>query len=125
MPAPDPSQRRAARLSRLGFSEASQAAVLLAEPRLGLWDTTVDAPAGVGAAEILAALTRAGDPDLALRSLHRLALACEEPDDLREALVGDPALRRRLCAVLGASSALGNRRPTKSSRFRSAPSSIA
>ena len=118
MPAPDPSQRRAARLSRLGFSEASQAAVLLVEPRLGLWDTTGDAPAGVGAAEILAALTRAGDPDLALRSLHRLALACEEPDDLREALGGDPALRRRLCAVLGASSALGEHLETHPADWR-------
>lgn len=103
----DAGQRRAARLSRLGFSGADQAAELVLEPALGLWDADTDAPAGVGAAEILAALTRAGDPDLALRSLHRLALACEQPDQLQQALASDAALRHRLCALLGASSALG------------------
>jgi len=102
------SQRRAARLSRLGFAEASQAADLIVEPTLGLWDADTDTPAGDGAAEVLAALTRAGDPDLALRSLHRLALGGDQPEELQRALATDPALRRRLCAVLGASSALGD-----------------
>ena len=108
MAVPDSRERRAARLSRLGFSEATQAADLIVEPSLGLWDAAAQAPAGDGAAEILAALTRAGDPDLALRSLHRLALACAEPEALQRAMVTDGALRRRLCAVLGASRALGD-----------------
>jgi len=103
----EPTQRRAARLSRLGFSEGTSAAELIVEPRLGLWDAGRDAPAGGVAAEVLAALTRAGDPDLALRSLHRLALASSS-SGLQRALVSDGALRRRLCALLGASSALGD-----------------
>ena len=104
----DLNARRAARLSRMGFSDASKAAELIVEPSLGLWDAAADAPAGDGAAEVLAAVTRAGDPDLALRSLHRLALASAQPSELQRALVSDGALRRRLCAVLGASSALGD-----------------
>ena len=108
MAVPDSSRRRALRLSGLGFSESAQAAEIIVEPRLGLWSAAANAPAGGGAAEVLAALTRAGDPDLALRSLHRLALACEQPDELQTALATDAALRRRLCAVLGASSALGD-----------------
>lgn len=108
MSRPDSRERRAARLSRLGFSEAAQAAELIVEPCLGLWDLDADAPAGGGAAEVLAALTRSGDPDLALRSLHRLALASGQPGELQAALVSDAALRRRLCAVLGASSALAD-----------------
>lgn len=91
----------------MGFSDASQAAELIIEPSLALWDAAANAPAGAGAAEVLAALTRSGDPDLALRSLHRLALASGQPSELQQALVSDGALRRRLCAVLGASSALG------------------
>ncbi len=102
------SQRRAARLSRLGFSDPARAAELIVEPSLGLWDATADAPARGGAAEVLAAVTRSGDPDLALRSLHRLVLASGDPDALHAALVSDAALRRRLCAVLGASSALAD-----------------
>ncbi len=108
MAALDSLQRRAARLSRLGFSDATRAAELIVEPALGLWDATADAPAKGGAAEVLAAVTRSGDPDLALRSLHRLVLASDNPDDLHAALVSDGALRRRLCAVLGASSALAD-----------------
>ncbi|MBA3410403.1 MAG: hypothetical protein H0U15_06070, partial [Geodermatophilaceae bacterium] len=86
---PDSSRRRALRLSGLGFSESAQAAEIIVEPRLGLWSAAANAPAGGGAAEVLAALTRAGDPDLALRSLHRLALACEQPDELQTALATD------------------------------------
>ncbi|MGI8721745.1 MAG: bifunctional [glutamine synthetase] adenylyltransferase/[glutamine synthetase]-adenylyl-L-tyrosine phosphorylase [Geodermatophilaceae bacterium] len=108
MAAHESGERRAARLSRLGFAEAGRAADLIVEPTLGLWDAETDTPAGDGAAEVLAALTRAGDPDLALRSLHRLTLAGDQPEELRSALATDPALRRRLCAVLGASSALGD-----------------
>lgn len=115
---PDSSGRRAARLSRLGFSESSQAADLIVEPNLGLWDERADAPAGDGAAEVLAALTRAGDPDLALRSLHRLTLASEHPLELQRALVTDAALRRRLCAVLGASRALGDHLATNPEDWR-------
>lgn len=92
----------------MGFSEARPAAELIVEPTLGLWDPAADAPAGDGAAEVLAALTRAGDPDLALRSLHRMGLVNAEPGELQRALISDGALRRRLCAVLGASSALGD-----------------
>ncbi|MPZ25225.1 MAG: bifunctional [glutamine synthetase] adenylyltransferase/[glutamine synthetase]-adenylyl-L-tyrosine phosphorylase [Micromonosporaceae bacterium] len=49
----------------------------------------------------------AADPELALRQLDRLTEAAGE-DPLASPLAADPAVRRRLVAVLGASSALGD-----------------
>ncbi|GLE52563.1 bifunctional [glutamine synthetase] adenylyltransferase/[glutamine synthetase]-adenylyl-L-tyrosine phosphorylase [Mycobacterium montefiorense] len=85
--------------------------------RLGL----VDPPAGERLAQLgwthddkahvdlLWALSRAPDPDAALRALVRLA---ENPDtgwnELNTALLNEPALRGRLFSVLGSSLALGD-----------------
>lgn len=72
----------------------------------GWWDD--EGP--VGAREVvLTALSRAPDPDLALRSVTRLRES--DPDgwaELDAALVSDPVLRGRLLAVLGSSSAFAD-----------------
>ncbi|GAA4567641.1 bifunctional [glutamine synthetase] adenylyltransferase/[glutamine synthetase]-adenylyl-L-tyrosine phosphorylase [Micromonospora coerulea] len=102
------------RLARYGFAEGdggARAADLLGPDGLGLWRPDAQEPAGERAVELLAALSRAADPDLALRQLHRLVEAERRATDtptLLDALHDDPGLRRRLVAVLGASSALGD-----------------
>ncbi|MDO5511415.1 bifunctional [glutamine synthetase] adenylyltransferase/[glutamine synthetase]-adenylyl-L-tyrosine phosphorylase [Corynebacterium sp.] len=59
--------------------------------------------------ELLWALSGAGDPDLALNTLIRLMTALgEQRPDLDAALREDPALRVRLFALLGGSTALGD-----------------
>lgn len=85
------------------------------------WDDT-------GSAELLWALSGAGDPDLALNTLVRLMTALDELDgksytsseqrigapvsaqrrELDEALRSDTALRVRMIALLGGSTALGD-----------------
>jgi len=102
------------RLARYGFAEgdgATRAADLLGPDGLDLWRPETQEPADERAAELLAALSRAADPDLALRQLHRLVESERRSGDevaVRDALAADPGLRRRLIAVLGASSALGD-----------------
>ncbi|GAB3068274.1 bifunctional [glutamine synthetase] adenylyltransferase/[glutamine synthetase]-adenylyl-L-tyrosine phosphorylase [Micromonospora schwarzwaldensis] len=102
------------RLARYGFAEGDtgpRAADLLGPDGLGLWRPDTQEPADDQAAELLTALSRAADPDLALRQLHRLVEAERQHGDetaVRDALAADPGLRRRLVAVLGASSALGD-----------------
>ncbi|WP_433377065.1 bifunctional [glutamine synthetase] adenylyltransferase/[glutamine synthetase]-adenylyl-L-tyrosine phosphorylase [Actinoplanes sp. CA-142083] len=120
---------RPSRLARYGFAEKS-AADLLGATGLRLWDAEAQGPAGTDAAEVIHSLSRAADPTLALRQLHRLVEAAgraadrsngrgfagpggeinpnEATDALFEALYRDHGLRRRLVAVLGASSALGD-----------------
>ncbi|WP_416903077.1 bifunctional [glutamine synthetase] adenylyltransferase/[glutamine synthetase]-adenylyl-L-tyrosine phosphorylase [Micromonospora echinospora] len=103
------------RLARYGFGTGDdggvRAADLLGPEGLGLWRPESQEPADAPASELLTALSRAADPDLALRQLHRIVEAerrtVEEPA-LLAALHADPGLRRRLVAVLGASSALGD-----------------
>ncbi len=84
--------------------------------RLGLLEPTARAdldelgwnrPDEVG---VLWALSRAPDPDLALRALVRLRAAAGESDwaQLDELLRTDPTFRARLLATLGASDALGD-----------------
>ncbi|GAB3690054.1 bifunctional [glutamine synthetase] adenylyltransferase/[glutamine synthetase]-adenylyl-L-tyrosine phosphorylase [Corynebacterium nasicanis] len=59
--------------------------------------------------ELLWALSGAGDPDLALNTLIRVMTALgEERADLDRELRQDPALRVRLFALLGGSTALGD-----------------
>ncbi|MEV4491828.1 bifunctional [glutamine synthetase] adenylyltransferase/[glutamine synthetase]-adenylyl-L-tyrosine phosphorylase [Micromonospora coxensis] len=135
------------RLARYGFAEGdggARAADLLGPDGLGLWRTEEQEPADEPAAELLAALSRAADPDLALRQLHRIveaerraAAAAEAGADgtspaggsaLIAALCDDPGLRRRLVAVLGASSALGDHlvaNPEQWTVLRTAPDGLA
>ncbi|MBO0869063.1 MAG: hypothetical protein J2P15_10900, partial [Micromonosporaceae bacterium] len=61
------------RLARYGFADTERAGGQLAA--LGLWDPTGQQPADPAAPTVLDALSRAADPDLALRQLHRLAEA--------------------------------------------------
>ncbi len=122
---------RPSRLARYGFADNGARAVdLLGPTGLRLWDVESHAPTGTDAAELLQTLSRAADPNLALRQLHRLVEAAGRAAErsnggkvtgpggeisanaATEAVLGalhrDPGLRRRLIAVLGASSALGD-----------------
>ncbi|SCL37936.1 glutamate-ammonia-ligase adenylyltransferase [Micromonospora rhizosphaerae] len=125
-----------ARLARYGFGTAegdggARAADLLGPDGLGLWRPDEQEPTDERAAELLAALSRAADPDLALRQLHRLVEAERRAADkpaVLDALHDDPGLRRRLIAVLGASSALGDHlvaNPAQWSVLATAPDGLA
>ncbi len=136
------------RLARYGFGvtddeAGARAADLLGPDGLDLWRPQTQEPTGEQAQELLTALSRAADPDLALRQLHRLVEAERRtiagpngsagpgaalrqrgagPGRVTATAAGqggagsallaelhdDPGLRRRLLAVLGASSALGD-----------------
>ncbi|GAA4665317.1 MULTISPECIES: bifunctional [glutamine synthetase] adenylyltransferase/[glutamine synthetase]-adenylyl-L-tyrosine phosphorylase [Amycolatopsis] len=95
--------RGAASPARYGFTDDRADAQLRAA---GWW---TDAGADESSRGVLVALSRAADPDLALRGLDRLREA-DEPGwpELSEALCGDPAFRGRLISVLGTSSALAD-----------------
>jgi glutamate-ammonia-ligase adenylyltransferase len=122
---------RPSRLARFGFADTgSRAADLLGPDGLRLWDGETQEPVDTDAAELIHSLSRAADPSLALRQLHRLIESAGRaavrgnggpvtgPSDgieqnaatnaIMEALSSDTGLRRRLIAVLGASSALGD-----------------
>ncbi|WP_174528864.1 hypothetical protein, partial [Micromonospora maritima] len=87
------------RLARYGFAEgdgATRAADLLGPDGLDLWRPEAQEPADEPAAELLTALSRAADPDLALRQLHRLVESERRTGDeaaVRDALAADPGLR--------------------------------
>ncbi|WP_369133108.1 bifunctional [glutamine synthetase] adenylyltransferase/[glutamine synthetase]-adenylyl-L-tyrosine phosphorylase [Modestobacter sp. I12A-02662] len=119
VPRPTPEEevprRAVVRLVRFGFEDGARAARLLSDPSLGLWDLDRNEPADPEAGPVVAALARAGDPDLALRSLSRLveALDADDPDGgpaaaLLARLRGSGQLRSRLLAVLGASAGLAD-----------------
>jgi [glutamine synthetase] adenylyltransferase / [glutamine synthetase]-adenylyl-L-tyrosine phosphorylase len=122
---------RPSRLARYGFADnGARAADLLGPSGLRLWDAEAQGPTTADATELLQSLSRAADPNLALRQLHRLVDAAgraaargnggkvtgpsgeiaanQATDELFAALARDHGLRRRLIAVLGASSALGD-----------------
>src|SRR4051812_31889137 len=108
-------RRAIVRLVRFGFEDGERAARLLSDPALGLWDLDRNEPADPEAGPVVAALARAGDPDLAVRSLHRLGGALDRQDaggaaaaTLLARLRGSGLLRTRLLAVLGASSGLAD-----------------
>src|SRR5829696_1419031 len=116
-PAPDDEvpRRAVVRLVRFGFEDGARAALLLSHPALGLWDLERNEPADPEAGPVVAALARAGDPDLAVRSLHRLVEVLDASDETGGAaasmlagLRGSGLLRSRLLAVLGASSGLAD-----------------
>ncbi|MEV6306845.1 bifunctional [glutamine synthetase] adenylyltransferase/[glutamine synthetase]-adenylyl-L-tyrosine phosphorylase [Actinoplanes sp. NPDC051861] len=121
---------RPTRLARYGFADnGARATDLLGPEGLRLWDTEAQGPADEAAAGLIDALSKAADPNLALRQLHRLVDAAGRAaerangnrpapggplvvnaatDELLGALHTDHGLRRRLVAVLGASSTLGD-----------------
>ncbi|NLU77383.1 bifunctional [glutamine synthetase] adenylyltransferase/[glutamine synthetase]-adenylyl-L-tyrosine phosphorylase [Micromonospora sp. HNM0581] len=153
------------RLARYGFGvtgddAGARAADLLGPDGLDLWRAQSQEPTGEQAQELLTALSRVADPDLALRQLHRLVEAehraagglngaagrggadGSQDDDVRVAAAGgigagsallgalhdDAGLRRRLLAVLGASSALGDHlvaNPDQWSMLRTEPDGLA
>ncbi|MEV6816662.1 bifunctional [glutamine synthetase] adenylyltransferase/[glutamine synthetase]-adenylyl-L-tyrosine phosphorylase, partial [Micromonospora sp. NPDC051296] len=141
----------AGRLARYGFGigdndGGARAADLLGPTGLDLWRPQTQEPADEPAQELLTALSRAADPDLALRQLHRLVEAERRTlfgvhggpnggaggigagSALLAALHEDPGLRRRLIAVLGASSALGDHlvaNPGQWPVLRTAPDGLA
>ncbi|MEU7757180.1 bifunctional [glutamine synthetase] adenylyltransferase/[glutamine synthetase]-adenylyl-L-tyrosine phosphorylase [Micromonospora sp. NPDC049171] len=140
--------RAPGRLARYGFGTAegdggARAADLLGPDGLRLWRPEEQEPADETAAELLAALSRAADPDLALRQLHRIVeterrtsagSAGGSPSggsaasSLLAELHTDPGLRRRLIAVLGASAALGDHlvaNPEHCLTLRTAPDGLA
>ncbi|MFC4021167.1 bifunctional [glutamine synthetase] adenylyltransferase/[glutamine synthetase]-adenylyl-L-tyrosine phosphorylase [Micromonospora sp. GCM10011542] len=150
--------RAPGRLARYGFGTAdgdggARAADLLGPDGLRLWRPDEQEPVDERAGELLAALSRAADPDLALRQLHRIVEAERRGNGhgtpapgvqarpgpqaqdtagvgsaLLDALHADPGLRRRLVAVLGASSALGDHlvaHPSHWSALRTAPDGLA
>ncbi|WP_040922066.1 bifunctional [glutamine synthetase] adenylyltransferase/[glutamine synthetase]-adenylyl-L-tyrosine phosphorylase [Saccharomonospora xinjiangensis] len=95
--------RPAASLARFGFTEpAAQEALRSA----GWW---TDAGADSGAGELLAALARTPDPNLALLTLDRVRTGDEAGwAELDERLRADRRLRARLLSVLGCSTVLGD-----------------
>src|SRR4051794_149298 len=106
-------RRAIVRLVRFGFEDGERAARLLSDPALGLWDLDRNEPADPEAAPVVSALARAGDPDLAVRSLHRLIEALDKAAGSSAAallarLRGSPPLRARLLSVLGASAGLAD-----------------
>ena len=86
-------------LAKAGFADTAAAGLELDDPTLARLAVDHD---------LVAALSAAADPDLALRALNRLLLAAADRDALVEAWTEDEALRRRLVAVLGFSAPLGD-----------------
>lgn len=131
--------RATGRLARYGFGTAegdggARAADLLGPDGLRLWRPVEQEPVDEPAGELLAALSRAADPDLALRQLHRIVEAERRTNGgtaesaLLVELHTDPGLRRRLIAVLGASAALGDHlvaHPEHCTALRTAPDGLA
>jgi glutamate-ammonia-ligase adenylyltransferase len=98
-------------LARLGLTEPWVEATL---DELGWW--AGDKPAD-GAEEIMWALARSPDPDLALRTVERLVHAVSDRKEFEAALRSDAGLRGRLFALLGSSSALGDHLVTHPDRW--------
>ncbi len=67
-----------------------------------------DAGPTADAHDVLAAISRAGRPELALNGLARLAEAAEDDEELMARLRDEPRFRGRLIGVLGGSTALAD-----------------
>jgi [glutamine synthetase] adenylyltransferase / [glutamine synthetase]-adenylyl-L-tyrosine phosphorylase len=104
-------RRSGGSLARLGLT-GSWAEATLSE--LGWWSG--EKPTD-GAAPIMWALARSPDPDLALRTVERLYAAVADRPALDAALRTDVALRGRLLALLGSSTALGDHLVTHPDRW--------
>ena len=106
------------RLARYGFTDAvagRAAGSARARRARAVGRRDEQQPVDEAAAELLAALAGAADPDLALRQLHRIVEAerrrgrrRRRPPIWSRPCAPTPRLRRRLAAVLGASTALGD-----------------
>jgi glutamate-ammonia-ligase adenylyltransferase len=103
--------RTGSSLARLGLTESWAEATVT---ELGWW--AGDKPAG-DAAPIMWALARSPDPDLALRGAERLFQAVPDRAALDAALRSDQALRGRLLALLGSSTALADHLVTHPDRW--------
>jgi glutamate-ammonia-ligase adenylyltransferase len=115
MTAPEVPRRAVVRLVRFGFEDGERAARALSSASLGLWDLERNEPADPEAGPVVSALARAGDPDLAVRSLYRLVEALDRADPsggsaaaLLARLRGSGPLRARLLSLLGASAGLAD-----------------
>ncbi|WP_433049881.1 bifunctional [glutamine synthetase] adenylyltransferase/[glutamine synthetase]-adenylyl-L-tyrosine phosphorylase [Dactylosporangium sp. CS-033363] len=102
----DPIKVSPAHLARYGFTDNERTERMAGPDGLRLWDPAARRPADEDATAVLDTLYFAADPDLALFQLHRLVEAAGE--DVREAVLTDKALRRRLIGVLGVSATLGD-----------------
>jgi glutamate-ammonia-ligase adenylyltransferase len=106
-------RRTALALARLGFINDSSAETLT---RLGWWR---DGQPSEDAENALWALARTPDPNLALRTLLRLANAAGDAwAELDAALRQQPRVRGRLLSVMGSSTALGDHLVAKPDRWR-------
>ncbi|MET7421015.1 bifunctional [glutamine synthetase] adenylyltransferase/[glutamine synthetase]-adenylyl-L-tyrosine phosphorylase [Dactylosporangium sp. NPDC005555] len=96
----------AGHLARFGFTDDARSSALAGPEGLRLWDPETRRPTDDDAATLLDTLYFAADPDLALFQLHRLVEAAGQ--EVRDAVLTDRSLRRRLIGVLGVSATLGD-----------------
>ncbi|MDT7551843.1 MAG: [glutamine synthetase] adenylyltransferase / [glutamine synthetase]-adenylyl-L-tyrosine, partial [Pseudonocardiales bacterium] len=94
--------RAGASLARLGLTEPWAEATLT---ELGWW--AGDRPAA-GAENVMWALARSPDPDLALRAVERLVAAVSDRREFDAAIRTEAGLRGRLLALLGSSTILAD-----------------
>ncbi len=110
---PSADRRPGAPLARLGLTGPRAEETLTA---LGWWARDAPAP---GAESVMWALARSPDPELALRTVDRLAAAdAREWEGCDAALRRDAVLRGRLFGLLGGSTALGDHLVTHPDRWR-------
>ena len=95
-------ERTRTSLARLGLTEPRAEDIL---HELGWWDG--DRPV-LGAEDVMWALARSPDPDLALRQVERLSEAAPDWKRVDAELRTDVGLRGRLLALFGSSTALGD-----------------
>jgi glutamate-ammonia-ligase adenylyltransferase len=96
----------AGHLARFGFTDDARSSALAGPGGLRLWDPEARRPVDDDAATLLETLYFTADPDLALFQLHRLVEVAGE--EVRDAVLTDRPLRRRLTGVLGVSATLGD-----------------